>query len=226
MKAWKWAALVAALVTAVDSARHSRRPSTARTTRVAAPRALEIFGGRGSQIGVSIRDVEDDDAKAGKLPAPGGVVIEDVSEDSPAAKAGMKKGDIVVEFDGERVRSVRQFTRLVQETPAGRKIQASLVRDGQRVTVTVEPRERRGFNVFSGGDDVRVFRDFGRSFDFAVPPPPPSRPAALAVHEPPAPPAFPDFQSFFWRSGSNLGLTVGDLSTSSPSTSERKTARW
>ena len=83
---------------------------------MAVPRALEIFGGSGSQIGVSIRDVEDDDAKAAKLPAPGGVVIEEVSEDSPAARAGMKKGDIVVEFDGERVRGVRQFTRLVQET--------------------------------------------------------------------------------------------------------------
>ncbi len=43
----------------------------------------------------------------------------------------MKKGDIVVEFDGEHVRSVRQFTRLVQETPAGRKIQTSVIRDGQ-----------------------------------------------------------------------------------------------
>ena len=68
-------------------------------------------------------------------------MIEEVAEDSPAAKAGLKKGDIVVEFDGERVRSVRQFTRLVQETPAGRKIQTALMRDGQKLTMTVEPRE-------------------------------------------------------------------------------------
>ena len=44
--------------------------------------------------------------------------------DSPAQKAGFKPGDIVVDFDGERVRSSQQFTRLVQETAGGRSVQA------------------------------------------------------------------------------------------------------
>jgi serine protease Do len=161
---------------------------------------------------VSVRDVEDADAKTAKLAAPAGVVIEDVSEESPAASAGIRKGDIVVEFDGERVRSVRQFTRLVQETPAGRKIQTSLVRDGQRVNVTVEPRERGGFNLFSDDDRVGVFRNFqggADNFAFAVPPAPPGRPVPP---QPPAPPAFPDLPTFIWRAGS-LGLTVGNLSS-------------
>jgi len=211
MKAWKWAALVAALVAAGGLGAAFAPPVHGQNTRVTAPRALDVLSGRGSQIGVSVRDVEDDDAKTGKLSAPGGVVIEEVTEESPAAKAGFRKGDIVVEFDGERVRSVRQFTRLVQETPAGRKIQASLVRDGQRVNVTVEPRESNGFNLFAGGGDLRVLRDFARGFDdFAVPPAPPVRPTPPM---PPASPAFPDFQSFVYRSGSNLGLTVGELSS-------------
>jgi serine protease Do len=179
-----------------------------------APRALEILGGRGSQIGVTIRDVEDDDAKAGKLAAQGGVVIEEVAEDSPASKAGMKKGDIVVEFDGERVRSVRQFTRLVQETPAGRKAQAAVVRDGQRINVTVEPRESNGLNVFGDLESARVLRDFGRDFPLDIPAPParPARPATPAPPAPPAAPAFPDIESFVWRTGNGLGITVGDLS--------------
>jgi serine protease Do len=209
MKAWKWAALVAALVAAGGLGAAFAPAVYGQNTRVTVPRALDVLSGRGSQIGVSVRDVEDDDAKSGKLPAPGGVMIEEVSEEGPAARAGFRRGDIVVEFDGERVRSVRQFTRLVQETPAGRKIQASLVRDGQRVNVTVEPRESSGFNLFAGGDDVR-FRDFARGFgDFAVPPAPPAHP------KPPVPPAspYPDFQSFLYRSGSNLGLTVGELSS-------------
>jgi len=212
MKAWKWAALVAALITAGGLGAAFSPPAHGQSARATAPRALEILTGRGSQIGVSIRDVEDDDAKTGKLPGSSGVVIEEVSEDSPAARAGLKKGDVVVEFDGERVRSVRQFTRLVHETPAGRKIQTALVRDGQRVTVTVEPRESSGFS-FAGGDEMRVFRDFGRSFDDV--PAPPARPARPFPPEPPTPPvpAFPDFQSFVYRSGSSLGLTVGDLSS-------------
>jgi len=203
MKAWKVAALVAAIAgaggigAAVAPAAHAQndRPS----------RALEIFAGRGSHIGVSVRDAQEDDAKAGKLTAPTGVVIEDVREDSPAARAGLKKGDIVVELDGERVRGVRQFSRLVQETPAGRKIAASLVRDGQRVSVTVEPREGGGFSFEGGG--ARVLRDFARGFDDSAGP---VRPAPPVPPAPPAPPAFPGFA---WRSGGTLGLSVGDLPT-------------
>ena len=212
MKAWKWAALVAALVSAGGLGAAFAPAVHGQSTRVTPSRALELITGRGSQIGVSIRDAEESDAKTGKLSAPGGVVIDEVAEDSPAATAGIKKGDIVVEFDGERVRSVRQFTRLVQETPAGRKIPTTLVRDGQRMNVIVEPRERSGFNVFGDDDRVSVFRNFqgdADDFVFAVPPAPPARPRPP---QPPAPPAFPDVP-FFPRPGNQLGLTVGTLSS-------------
>jgi serine protease Do len=215
MNAWKTTAVAAAMLVAFVAGAAGLPPAHAQSpTRAVAPRALEILGGRGSQIGVTIRDVEDGDAKAGKLAAQGGVVIEDVAEDSPASRAGMKKGDIVVEFDGERVRSVRQFTRLVQETPAGRKTQASVVRDGQRINVTVEPRENNGLNVLGDLDGARVFRDFGRDFPFDVPATPtrPARPATPAPPTPPPAPAFPDIDSFVWRTGNGLGITVGDLS--------------
>jgi serine protease Do len=214
MKLWKAAALGAALLVAgIGGARLFPTVHAQSGTRAATPRALQVLNGRGSQIGVTIRDLEENDAKAGKLSQPGGIVIDDVAEDSPASKAGLKKGDIVLEFDGERVRSVRQFTRLVQETPAGRKTQASIVRDGQRLTMTVEPREGNGFNVF--GDLADMARDF--RFDMPVPPAPPAppaRPARPNAPEPPPPPPapFPDFDTFMWRSGNGLGITVGDLS--------------
>jgi S1-C subfamily serine protease len=212
MKAWKVAALVAALTSAVALGTSFAPIVHGQTARAKAPRALEILTGRGSQIGVSVRDIEQDDLTTGKMSVPGGVVIEEVTEDSPAEKAGFRKGDIVVEFDGERVRGVRQFTRLVQETPAGRKTPASLVRDGQRMNVTVEPRETSGFNVFGDLGNAGVFRDFGRNFDgfaFAVPP---ARPSPPSVPVSPAPPALPDFQGLVRRSGNTLGITVGDLS--------------
>ena len=102
----------------------------------------------GSRLGISVREVEDEDLKAARLTAPAGAVVDDVSEESAAAKGGMRKGDIIVEFDGDRVRSARQLTRLVQETPAGRKVPAVVIRDGQRVTLNVEPDS-------GGGDRVR-----------------------------------------------------------------------
>ena len=207
MNRWKAAAVAAALVAAAGAGAAFLPPAHAQAT-ARAPRALEIFGGRGSQIGVTVRDVEETDAKNGKLAAPGGVMIEEVSEESPAAKAGLKSGDIVVEFDGERVRSVRQFTRLVQETPVGRKTQAVVMRAGQRVNVTVEPRDGNGF-AFADGK-LSVLQDWSRDFPFDVPRP--VAPTPPATPKPPVPPAFPDFDTFAWRTNNGLGITVGDLS--------------
>jgi serine protease Do len=221
MHLWKAAAAGAALLVAgTGIALLFPTVHAQSTSRAVAPRALQVLAGRGSQIGVTIRDVDENDAKAGKMTQPSGVVIEEVAEDSPASNAGLKKGDIVVEFDGERVRSVRQFTRLVQETPAGRNAQAAVVRDGQKLTITVEPREGNGFNVFGDLDPARVIGDMAREFRFdglAPPPPPPAppaRPGRPAPPEPPAPPAapFPDVDTFIWRTGNGLGMTVGDLS--------------
>ncbi len=98
------------------------------------------FADGSSQIGVSIRDVDEKDLTKAKGTTTG-VVIEEVEADSPAQKAGLKVGDIVTEFDGERIRGTRQFVRLVQETPTGRQVSVAVMRDGQRVTVSVQPRE-------------------------------------------------------------------------------------
>ncbi len=208
MNAWKIAALAAVLVFAAGVGAAVLPPAHAQAA-ARAPRALQILGGRGSQIGVTIRDVEEGDAKAGKLAAPSGVIIEEVTEESPAAKAGLKKGDIVVEFDGERVRGVRQFTRLVQETPPGRKTQAAVMRDGQRVNVTVEPRESDGFNIFADRN-LGVLGNLDGDFRFDIPRP--ATPVPPSAPKPPAPPAFPDVDTFIWRSGNGLGITVSELS--------------
>jgi S1-C subfamily serine protease len=100
---------------------------------VVAPGDRQVFrlDGRGSQLGVTVSDVEDG-------PAPG-VRVDDVAQDSAASKGGVREGDIVVEFDGERVRSARQLTRLVQETPEGRTVKMTVVRAGQRQTLDVTP---------------------------------------------------------------------------------------
>ncbi|HYE88261.1 MAG TPA: PDZ domain-containing protein [Vicinamibacterales bacterium] len=95
-----------------------------------------MFESRGSQLGITISDV---DVKASAA----GVKIDEVDPDSPAEKAGLKAGDVVVEYDGERVRSVRQFTRLVQETPEGRSVTIALMRDGKRQTVNATPESGR-----------------------------------------------------------------------------------
>src|SRR5690606_24015765 len=65
--------------------------------------------------------------------------VERVQEGSPAAKAGLKTGDVITEFDGERVRSARHLARLVGETPPGRDVSVTVRRGGDTVTLSVSP---------------------------------------------------------------------------------------
>ncbi len=85
-----------------------------------------------------------------------------MTPDSPAAKAGLKAGDIVTEYDGERVRSARQFTRLVQETPEGRSVSMAVLRNGQKQTLQATP-EARELSWTMGIDGDRIARETERS---------------------------------------------------------------
>jgi serine protease Do len=93
----------------------------------------------GPQVGVSVRDISEADAQSAKLGAPAGAWVQNVRPDSPAAKAGIQTNDVIVTFDGERVRSAAHFARLVDETPAGRTVEAVVRRAGQPVTLSVTP---------------------------------------------------------------------------------------
>jgi membrane-associated protease RseP (regulator of RpoE activity) len=97
-------------------------------------RRLAVLAGRGPQLGVSVRDLDAEQAKTQT-----GVVVDDVRTGSAAEKAGIRKGDVITEFDGERVRGVRHLTRLVTETPDGRTVKAAVQRDGRRVDLSVTP---------------------------------------------------------------------------------------
>jgi membrane-associated protease RseP (regulator of RpoE activity) len=82
-------------------------------------------------LGVTLKDVTADKARDLKLPGEYGALVGSVDADSPAAKAGLQKGDVIVEFAGERVRSEAQLRRLIRETPAGRTFSLQVFRGGQ-----------------------------------------------------------------------------------------------
>ena len=143
------------------------------TEPLLAQKVVRASGWQGAHIGVTLRDLDDEDQKRGKVT--NGVMVESVETDSPAAKAGLKQGDVIVEFDGERVRSSRQLTRLVQETVPGRSVSIAAMRDGQRVPMTVQPRE--------GGDNVFRYFDLPRAKIAPMPAPakPRSTPFSLFI---------------------------------------------
>ena len=101
--------------------------------------------GPGSSIGVTVRDADS------------GVVVQEVREGSPASRAGMKDGDLVTEFDGERTRSAAQFTRLVRETAPGKTVKMAVLRNGMPTTLDITPEAR-------GSDDIR-FPNLTRDID-------------------------------------------------------------
>jgi serine protease Do len=90
-----------------------------------------------SWLGVETQEVTAEKAKELKLPAERGVVIGRVTEDSPAAKAGLKEKDVITEVNGQRVEGAAQFRRMVHEIPAGRTAQLTVWRDGRAQTVAV-----------------------------------------------------------------------------------------
>ncbi len=101
--------------------------------------------GPGSSIGVEISELDAEKAKSSAVE--NGVVVNSVRPDTPASRAGFQAGDIVVEFDGEAVRSVRQFRRLVEETRPGHEVKATVVRDRIRRALTVTPEPAPAANI-------------------------------------------------------------------------------
>lgn len=118
------------------------------------PRHMARVQASGGYLGVGIENVDAEAADELGLPSPRGVRVESVSEESPASEAGIRRGDVIVEFDGEQVRSTRQLARLVRETPPGRDVELRILRDGDRRTVTVRVGERRG--GWPGLDEERM----------------------------------------------------------------------
>lgn len=96
-----------------------------------------------SYLGIGIADITPERAKALKLKEERGIEVGHVDENSPAAKAGLKEGDVILEFNGTAVEGMDQFVRMVHETPAGRQVKLAIWRNGaqQDVTVTVGARK-------------------------------------------------------------------------------------
>jgi serine protease Do len=93
----------------------------------------------GSYLGVGVRDINEERKTALKLKEERGAEITSVEDDSPAAKAGLKTGDVVIEYAGQRVDSMEQFIRMVRETPAGREVKIVVVRNGSNTTIAARP---------------------------------------------------------------------------------------
>src|SRR5205085_3363159 len=111
----------------------------------------------GSYLGIGGIDIDEERAKALNLKDVRGVEIKSIDAGSPAAKAGLKDGDVVLEYNGQPVAGIEQFARLVRETPAGREVHLSVWRGGamQTVTATIATRPG-GVSIHGDGDSYSL----------------------------------------------------------------------
>jgi serine protease Do len=88
-------------------------------------------------LGVAIQPVTPELAQSFGVEGEKGALVADVSKDSPADKAGLKSGDIILEFDGKQIQEMNNLPRLVAATPVGKKVKLKLLRNGKPETVMV-----------------------------------------------------------------------------------------
>jgi predicted metalloprotease with PDZ domain len=124
-----------------------RQPVPPAPPAAPAPPAVLAMGMSRSFLGVHVVEVDSPRATALKLKDEVGVEITGIEPDSPAEKAGLKMGDVVLEYQGQRVEGTEQFIRLVRETPVGRQVKMLVHRQGaatpQTVTAAVSARKAR-----------------------------------------------------------------------------------
>lgn len=88
-------------------------------------------------LGVRIQDLSDELARSFGLKTTQGVLIAEVFENSPAAKAGFKSGDIIVAYDGKTVSESSKLRNLVAMTPPSSDVKVEVIRDGTKHELTV-----------------------------------------------------------------------------------------
>jgi len=116
-------------------------------------------------LGVGIQEVTTELAAKFGIKENDGVLVNDVFESEPAARAGLKPGDIIAKVDGRRVETPAGLSRAVAGLTPGTKIELDVIRNGERRTVTVDLGERK--------EDVVVA---------AIPSPPPQPEVKLGLN--------------------------------------------
>ena len=94
-------------------------------------------------LGVVIQRVTPELAKNFGLKGAEGALVSDVMEDSPAARADIRRGDVIVSFDNKAIKEMDQLPRMVAAVEVGKKVKVGLIRDGKPIEVEVTIAEGR-----------------------------------------------------------------------------------
>jgi serine protease Do len=96
---------------------------------------------RRSWLGVMVQNITPELKSKLGLGTDQGALVSDVSAGGPAEKAGIKRGDVILKFDGKAIRSSRDLPFVVASTPIGKKVAVEVMREGQRMNLQVTTEE-------------------------------------------------------------------------------------
>ena len=88
-------------------------------------------------LGVRIQDVTQEIADIEKLNKPRGALVASVAKDSPSEKGGIKEGDIILEFDGQKIQEMKQLPAIVAKTKVGKKVKVKIWRNKKETFKTI-----------------------------------------------------------------------------------------
>ena len=120
--------------------------------------ALLLHSGSQGYLGVLVGDVDAESAPKLKLKDARGVVVTLIDHDAPAAQAGIRVNDVVLQLNGKAVGNSEQFSRMMREIPAGHKVSLLISRDGTQQTIGVQLADRKKmehdvWNKIDGGGE-------------------------------------------------------------------------
>ena len=93
-------------------------------------------------LGISPRDIDSDLGEWLNLTSTTGVLVETVQPETPADKAGLKVGDVILKFNAKKVTGAEQFRNLVAETSPGSKVNLEVLREGKTLSLQTQLKER------------------------------------------------------------------------------------
>jgi serine protease Do len=150
-----------------------------------------ILQSSNAYLGIQMEDVTSENVAKYKLNGERGVIIRSIVKGSPAEAAKFQADDVILEFGGTQVWSAAQMTRLVQETPIGRKVDFVVSRGGKRINLTAPVKERDNrvssdFNERFKDNQIEIiprdpFGSNGRTFQYRIPGPIENRKPKLGV---------------------------------------------
>jgi len=93
-------------------------------------------------LGMTISDITEETREAFNLPEARGALVQSVDEDKPAAKAGLRPGDAVIEIDGKQIRNNRELIDYISYLPVGTSVKITVLREGKKQVLTAKTAER------------------------------------------------------------------------------------